>query len=287
MMTSIALVVSSVLTLSACSKREEADASASQSAVPFVGTFSDGKLTVDLSAANGGYSGTITLGDQKYPATAQLQGQTLQGTFDAGSNHFPFTATMDGDGLILVSSDTTYRTHRIASAVNPLAATQGGNAPAGYGVINATEYGQVLGTDKPKATDIQSGLESTFPDLAQFFGQRPKIGGAYEDAKNQQSGGATFTATYNGQAIRGIVSCKMVDHGATIVVIYCRVDAPAGAWRKLTAGPAALRPRRPPILRRRRTTARVCTITIFPMALAALVWPMGGRRRRNPASRRS
>jgi hypothetical protein len=38
--------------------------------------------------------------------------------------------------------------------------------------------------------------------------------------------------------MKGVVSCKLVDKGAAVTVIYCKADAPAAEWSKLTAEPA-------------------------------------------------
>ena len=74
----------------------------------FAGQFSDGKLTIDLSTAADGYSGTITLGAKKYPVTAHHNGKRIEGTFDTGGNKFPISATVSGDTMMLTSGQKTY-----------------------------------------------------------------------------------------------------------------------------------------------------------------------------------
>jgi hypothetical protein len=107
--------------------------------------------------------------------------------------------------------------------------------PAGYALLNANEDGQIFCCDKPAGGDVRNALESALGDLAQVFGQRPIPGAAYEDYRDHRSGGATFSAAYHGHAARGLITCKLSDQGAHVVVIFCRADAPAGAWGKLTS----------------------------------------------------
>ncbi len=86
----------------------------------FTGKFSDGKLTLDGTDSNGDFSGTLQLGDSKFPAKARINGQSLDGTFNAGGTSFPFTATLNGDTVNLTSGGKNYTLTR-AAPVNPLA----------------------------------------------------------------------------------------------------------------------------------------------------------------------
>ena len=125
---------------------------------------------------------------------------------------------------------------------NPLeqleAASASPDAPAGYTVQVSTGSGKSLVTQKPNITKVQDALLAVFPDLAAYFGNRPTIGSAYQDAKNPSTGGATFAATFNGQPVRGIVSCKLHNSVASVAVIFGRTDAPKADWEKLMAPPA-------------------------------------------------
>jgi len=77
-------------------------------AATFAGSFSDGKVTVELSESGGAYVGTIALGDTKFPAKASVAGQGLAGTFTSNGSDYAFTATLDGDRLIFVTGGKTY-----------------------------------------------------------------------------------------------------------------------------------------------------------------------------------
>jgi len=74
----------------------------------FAGTFSDGKVTVELTQSGGSYVGTIAQGDTKFPAKASATGQGLAGTFTSNGGEYAFTATLDGDRLIFVTGGKTY-----------------------------------------------------------------------------------------------------------------------------------------------------------------------------------
>jgi len=201
------------------------------------GKYSDGQLTVELSDTGDSLTGSLTLQNQNFPAVAQTNGANIDGTFTVGADNFPFRATLDGATLSLTSGGKTYSLKRISPPANPL---------AGYTVVATSDSGKSLVTKKPLATSIQSALEATFPDLARYFGARPTIGSAYEDAHDHRSGGATFGTKLNGQPIRGIVSCKLDDAGgATVAVIYGRSDATKADWDKL-ATPAAAPAGAPP-----------------------------------------
>jgi hypothetical protein len=189
------------------------------------GRFTDGKLTVDWSPGGDGYAGTFSLGERHFPAVAHGGGPSVDGTFTAGKDAFPFTASLADDTLTIATANTRYVLKRVASPPP--------DAPPGYAVAAANGAGKSLVTQKAAAT-IQAALESTFPDLAAYFGDRPKIGSAYQDAHDANSGGATFTATAGGEPVRGIVSCKLNGSGgATVAVVYGRPDASRADWQAL------------------------------------------------------
>ena len=87
-------------------------------AVTFVGKYSDGKMSLDLNESPDGYTGTIELANQKYPATAKANGAALEGSFEAGGNRFPFAATLENGVLKFVTANTTYSLKK--TVANPL-----------------------------------------------------------------------------------------------------------------------------------------------------------------------
>ncbi len=122
-----------------------------------------------------------------------------------------------------------------AASTTPSADT---DAPPGYGVALSLDSGKSLVTQKANVTTVDAALLATFPDLTSYFGNQPTIGTAYQDAQDSTVGGATFTATYKGQPISGIVSCKLQNGGANIAVIFDRTDAPKADWEKLMNPPS-------------------------------------------------
>lgn len=118
------------------------------------------------------------------------------------------------------------------------AASSAADAPIGYTVAASTDSGKSLVTQKSNVLTVQAALLATLPDLAAYFDTRPTIGSAYQDAHDSTSGGTTFSDTLNGQPVRGLVSCKLHDGGASIAVVYGRTDAPKADWEKLMKPPA-------------------------------------------------
>ena len=101
--------------------------------------------------------------------------------------------------------------------------------------MNKTADGRALSIEKPGVTSVKDAFAATFPDLEKYFDSRPDISGAYEDVKDHRSGTASFTAKLKGQAVAGLVSCRLGEKGATVAVIYCQASAPRDEWAKLTA----------------------------------------------------
>jgi hypothetical protein len=131
-----------------------------------------------------------------------------------------------------------YQSSAVA-AENSATPVASSDAPVGYTVEVSTDTGKSLVTKKSNVTTVMAALLATFPDLQTYFGNQPTIGSAYQDAHDSSTGGATFSATYQGQPIRGIVSCKLHDGGASISVIFARTNAPKADWEKLMAAPTA------------------------------------------------
>lgn len=113
---------------------------------PIAGSYTDGKLKLELAGGDGSYKGTITLGAQTFPATATSNGGKLEGTFQAGANKFPFVATVGEYSMKFETGGTTYTLKKTASPkpaapANPLApgargvdGNRGGVAPVAQAV---------------------------------------------------------------------------------------------------------------------------------------------------------
>jgi hypothetical protein len=81
---------------------------AAPAAQGLAGTYSDGQITLDLQEQGGQYSGTITMGDQKFPVKARMQGDQLVGSFTSEGHDFDFTATWDGSTMKFTTGSTDY-----------------------------------------------------------------------------------------------------------------------------------------------------------------------------------
>ncbi len=194
-----------------------------------------GKFTGDKLATEwAGNTGTIALGGKEYPATIQQSGDHFEGTFMAAGHPYAFTAKLEGDTLTLTSGTTTYTMANASTPANPLAAPSGADVPKGYIVLASTDGGKSLVTQKAGMMSVKEAFKATFPELATYFDTRPELGSAVEDAQSHRSGTATFMSKLAGKPVRGIVSCKLgATGGASIAVIYDRVDAPKSDWDKL------------------------------------------------------
>ncbi len=93
----------------------------------FAGTYKNERISVQLQPAADGYTGTIAMGDRKFPAVAHADRDRLTGTFDAGGNKFDFSATLSGNALQMASGQNNF-TLRKEPPPNPLDAV-GGDAP--------------------------------------------------------------------------------------------------------------------------------------------------------------
>ena len=213
------------------------------SAADYSGSYANEKIAITLNATGATYGGEIHRGDQVYPFTAHDDGSQLNGIFTASSGRFSFSATQQGDGLTLTTGGATYQLHK---QTNPLAAAptatptaSAANPLATYTVVNKTDAGQSLIRELPNTASTEAALRIAFPDLAQFFGQRPKILGGYEDEKNHQSEFVSFSSSLNGQPMKGFVSAKLHDQGAVIFIVFGKEAATHDEWAKLTARPAA------------------------------------------------
>ena len=121
-------------------------------------------------------------------------------------------------------------------------AGRGADAPGGYRVVNATNFGEVISTQKGGVPTLQAALQATLRDLTQYFGARPAVKGAYVDVKDPSSGSARFTVTAKGQALQGFILGRIVPAGANVAVIFALANTPADEWKRLTRARSAPRP---------------------------------------------
>ncbi|HEX3357747.1 MAG TPA: hypothetical protein VHS31_12320 [Tepidisphaeraceae bacterium] len=205
-------------------------------AADYAGNYDGTGIAVVITPNGANFEGEIRKGDQKFPLTAHEDGDHLSGVFTAGGNAFNFTATHQGDDLTLVTDGATYQLHRGAAAAVATPAPAA-DALANYVVLNSTDVGRSLVREIPNATSTQDALMATFPDLARYFGGRPKILGAYEDQRDHKSAFVSFSTQLNGQTLKGFVTTKLRDRGAVVFVVFGKADATRAQWAALTAQP--------------------------------------------------
>ena len=222
---------------------------------PWAGSYRDARVTLELKPKpSGGYEGTIIFQGQTFPLTARAAADHLSGAFQTDNGSFDFTLARQGDSVDLATGGKTYHLERQgvnpladkSAGVNPLAAaasppaqgTSGGassGAPQGYSVAIATDSGKRLVSHKAETSTVPAALGSVLQDLSGWFDAKPVAQGAFADAKEHRRGGAAFTATLKGQPVKGLIFCATSEQGADITVTYCRADAPASDWAKLSS----------------------------------------------------
>lgn len=139
---------------------------------PWVGTFTDGTLVLQLGGAAGEYTGTLELGGQRYPVAARGSGAALAGSFRSADGEFPLSMQLAGGMITVASGGMTYtlRTADAAARANPLAGgvqAAGGQgaaaaAPAAGGLDDGTAIGRewsqfLAGKKATKMSSYSSG----------------------------------------------------------------------------------------------------------------------------------
>ncbi len=112
-----------------------------------------------------------------------------------------------------------------------------GPATAGtprYRAVNETRYGKAWVAERQDAPTVAEAVRLTLLDAGAFFGAKPKLGRAYEEARGGRAGGATFTVDAGGAALQGWMTCEVGKPSTQVTVAVIRADAPPGAWRELT-----------------------------------------------------
>ncbi len=104
-----------------------AEPPAAGDAYGLAGSYQGGGMTVELVGDRVRYTGTLALGDKKFPLVAAADGNKLNGTFESEGAKFKFTALVDGAKMTLSSDGTTYTLTR--TPANPLVRPSVENAP--------------------------------------------------------------------------------------------------------------------------------------------------------------
>ena len=117
---------------------------------PYVGSFSDGRLTLVAERSAAGYVGRIQFSGSEYSMTAQPEGDALAGYFSDGNRQFPLSIRTEGGVLLFETGGTQYRLQPSGQAGGLEAAPNGGDpvlARGAYAVLtqdNAAAYVEAL-----------------------------------------------------------------------------------------------------------------------------------------------
>ena len=88
---------------------------------PFVGTFKDEQVTLTVNIVEGGFTGTLKIGDKVYNCVAReaanpnaeiVVRNALEGRYADGDKQFAFTARLTGDSLALKTDSGSYKLAR-------------------------------------------------------------------------------------------------------------------------------------------------------------------------------
>lgn len=123
---------------------------------PFVGTFANNELRVDVRKNGAGYGGALTINGEQIPFTGSAAGSTLTGSFAVGPQKYSFTAQVAGDAMSLTSEGTTYRLARGGASAGAAAPAVGAMpAQGGYGALPNGGAPGAMGGGAPSGQDAQ------------------------------------------------------------------------------------------------------------------------------------
>ena len=112
---------------------------------PYVGTFSNGSVTITLTPSAQGYTGSASAQGQQMPLVAQSAGDRITGAYQMNGMQLPFQAMVQGDAMVLATNDGTVQLQRTGGAMAAPGGMQGGMAApgAGGGIAATGQDGQI------------------------------------------------------------------------------------------------------------------------------------------------
>ncbi len=164
---------------------------------PFAGRFEGDQVALELTGANGQYTGTLTIQGQAFPLIARAAGATANGVMQAGGGSFPFTLTPTANGLKLASEGSEYMLERHSAPGGTAQAVSGpvksGNSVVGYW-RNAQGHAR-FNADGTGEVDGENGRYEIHGNQLALIGPRGQISLAFEVH------GDVLTLTVNGALI--------------------------------------------------------------------------------------
>jgi hypothetical protein len=115
---------------------------------PYVGTFTDGNVTLQLQGGGGQYQGQVAVAGEIYAVQAQGDLSGIQGIIQAPDGNYQLAAQAQGDGLVVVSGGVQYNLRRQTNTADRSSGfgqtAPGAAAQAGAGGAGQTSTGRAL-----------------------------------------------------------------------------------------------------------------------------------------------
>ncbi len=164
---------------------------------PFTGKFEGDQVALELTGANGQYTGTMTIQGQTFPATARAAGATANGMVQAGGRNFPFTLAPTANGLKLASEGSEYLLEK-HSAEGATGQAVSSPVKSGNGIVgfwrNAQGHAR-FNADGTGEVDGENGRYEIHGNQMTLIGPRGQISLAFEVR------GDVLTLTVNGALV--------------------------------------------------------------------------------------
>lgn len=130
---------------------------------PYVGTFSDGNVTLTLTGGAGQYAGQVSVGGASYPVRAQGGAQGIQGLIEAPDGQYALAAQPQGQSLIVVSGGMQYALVRVSGGA--VGGRAGGQGLAGQ--VRSPRPGSATGRTR-SGRQLAPGFTEDHPQVAEW-----------------------------------------------------------------------------------------------------------------------
>ena len=210
----------------------------------FVGTFSDGRLTVILTRSGSRYSGTARMPEGRFNIAAQKVGSRLVGTYTVDGQEYNFEAQVRGTTMTLATDDETYTLKR-REAASPVQPSQGPPAQGASGGSAADgQLSQLLLGSKwchfsYRGSTNNSGSGTSYQESV-VFGQdgtaQVRTGGENHSSGNN---GSVNSQSSGGQTIRWKVqqgALHLSEDGVQWDAVALQVSQNSNGYPIVTAG---------------------------------------------------
>lgn len=211
---------------------------------PWVGTWSNEAVRLELRPAASGYEGSLEVSGRAYPVQVARQGTGLTGGFQVDAARFTLSLQREGELLVMRSDGNE---HRLRRAAPP--AAQGPVAPWRWESVALpgplAEQSAMAARARPTLrADASALLRATLAQIQLAFGAPARVAGALVDVEGRE-GQLLFESRYQGVPVRGLVAVRSAggEGPHEVAVGWARREALAGVWggllQALSGGGAA------------------------------------------------